>query len=78
MVTAFTLYSREGIPLEPIHIHVAKADADAKIWLRPIIRVAKAEGLTSRELRTIMEIVIRRRKEIEDAWTTHFTHGDQG
>jgi Domain of unknown function (DUF4160) len=73
----FHFFSREGDPLEPIHIHVAKGDADAKVWLRPMIRVARAEGLTSRELRFITETVIMRQQEIEDAWTAHFTQGDQ-
>ena len=31
----FHFYSDEGTPLEPIHIHVAKAGADAKFWLFP-------------------------------------------
>ncbi len=69
----FHFYSREGVPLEPVHIHVARAGADAKIWLRPMIRVANARGISARDLRTIIDIVIRRRQEIEDAWTTHFT-----
>ncbi|WP_407864339.1 DUF4160 domain-containing protein [Phyllobacterium phragmitis] len=28
-------FSNEGDPREPIHIHVAKAGADAKFWLYP-------------------------------------------
>jgi Domain of unknown function (DUF4160) len=31
----FHFYSREGNPLEPLHVHVAKPGADAKFWLRP-------------------------------------------
>jgi hypothetical protein len=69
----FFFYSNEGAPLEPIHIHVAKSGADAKIWLQPIVRVASSDGLSPRELRKVMDIVIRRSQEIEDAWTAHFT-----
>ena len=71
----FHFYSQEGTPLEPVHVHVAKAGADAKIWLQPVVRVASSDGLSPRELRAVIDIVIMRRQEIEDAWTTHFTQG---
>ena len=31
----FFFYSNEGDPLEPLHIHVRKAECVAKLWLEP-------------------------------------------
>jgi hypothetical protein len=31
----FHFFPDEGDPREPMHIHVEKADADAKFWLYP-------------------------------------------
>ena len=33
-------YSNEGDPREPIHIHVMRAGAEAKIWLGPPVSLA--------------------------------------
>ncbi|MFH0907956.1 MAG: DUF4160 domain-containing protein, partial [bacterium] len=38
----FFFYSNEGEPGEPLHIHVRKGEATAKIWLQPDARVAEA------------------------------------
>ncbi len=72
----FHFYSREGNPREPVHVHVAKPDADAKFWLRPDVVLAKNDGLSPRELRLVTEIVKERRQEIEDAWNKHFATGN--
>jgi len=36
----FFFYSREGMPLEPPHVHVRKDRSEAKFWLVPVVRVA--------------------------------------
>ncbi|MFN8259108.1 MAG: DUF4160 domain-containing protein [Bacteroidales bacterium] len=41
---------------EPMHIHVEKADANAKIWLNPV-QDAYFYGFTTKEIREIREIV---------------------
>lgn len=41
----FFFYSNEGEPLEPAHIHVRDAVAEAKFWLIPEVRVARNDGL---------------------------------
>jgi hypothetical protein len=50
----FFFYSREG--REPAHVHVTKAECEAKYWLNPIA-LAWNEGFFGREIRAITEIV---------------------
>jgi hypothetical protein len=50
----FFFYSNEGDPREPLHIHVRKAEAVAKLWLEPVARVAESYGLRSGELRELL------------------------
>ncbi|OYX51197.1 MAG: hypothetical protein B7Y97_05450 [Sphingomonas sp. 32-66-10] len=68
----FFFYAHEGYPREPVHVHVARAGADAKLWLYPEVRVAYNRKMNPRELREIEEVVERRRQEIEDAWNAFF------
>ncbi len=68
----FFFYAHEGNPREPVHVHVARAGADAKLWLYPEVRVAYNRKMNPRELRDIEEIVERRCQEIEDAWNAFF------
>lgn len=68
----FHFYSDEGTPLEPIHIHVAKAGADAKFWLFPEVLLAYNRGFDARTIRRLMSIVEEHINEIEEAWHGHF------
>jgi len=68
----FHFYSNEGIPREPVHVHVQKGDADAKFWLYPTVSVARNQGFSARELAALLEVVEQRRAEIERAWNDHF------
>lgn len=74
----FHFYSSEGNPREPVHIHVARAGGDVKLWLYPEVQIAYNRRLGPSELRAVREIVIRRRQEIEDAWNSFFSRSDQG
>ena len=69
----FHFFSNEGEPLEPVHIHVVKDDADAKFWLFPEVEVAYNRGFSARVLRELREVVDERRAEIEEAWNEHFS-----
>jgi len=69
---AVSLLFHEGAPREPVHVHVAKAGADAKLWLYPEVRLAYNRGVTARELREVQAIVTVRRDEIEKAWDEYF------
>ncbi len=66
-------YSNEGDPREPVHVHVRKAGAEAKFWLRPFVSVADSAGFDARALREAARIVAARQDEIERAWDEHFT-----
>jgi len=68
----FHFYSHEGLPREPVHVHVARPGGDAKFWIIPNVELARNRGLTARELRLVQEIVKRRREDIVDAWNTFF------
>ena len=68
----FFFYSNEGDPRDPVHVHVMKGGGEAKIWLRPEVRVARSSGFDARTLRTLARIVTDRADEIEEAWHEHF------
>jgi hypothetical protein len=68
----FFFYSNEGIPREPVHIHVQKDNVEAKFWLIPEVRVAYNDGYNARKLRELLEIVEHNRDRIERAWNEFF------
>ncbi len=74
----FHFFSREGEPLEPVHIHVAKRGVgDAKLWLYPDVTIAYNHGFDPRTQRWIVTTVLEHRIEIEIAWHEHFRTGDR-
>lgn len=68
----FFFFSNEGSPREPIHIHALRADAEAKFWLKPTVRVAGSVGFGTRTLAELVVVVERHRGVIEQAWHEHF------
>lgn len=68
----FYFYSDEGNPREPMHIHIEKADADAKFWLYPEVELAYNHGFNARVIRLLQAVVENRRSEIERVWRGHF------
>jgi len=68
----YFFYSNEGLPREPLHIHVKGSGKDAKIWLEPEPSIADSYGFNSGELRRILQIVSDRRDLILRAWHDHF------
>jgi hypothetical protein len=68
----FFFYSNEGLPREPIHIHVERDDVEAKFWLHPDVSLAYNEGYNARTLRELLGIVERNRNLIERAWNEYF------
>jgi hypothetical protein len=53
----FFFYSNEGAPREPVHIHVEKAEDEAKFWLFPEVSVAYNDGYDARTLRDLIGLV---------------------
>lgn len=68
----FFFYSNEGSPREPIHIHVQRAEAEAKFWLQPEVMVADNVGFNRRDLVEMLRVIQDLRGEIERAWHEHF------
>jgi hypothetical protein len=69
----FFFYSNEGDPREPAHIHVARGGAVGKLWLRPFVTVAHAQGMDDKTARRVCAIVLKNRNRIERAWHAHFS-----
>lgn len=73
----FFFYSDEGTPREPPHIHVERAEQQAKFWLRPEVSIAYNDGFNARTLRELLRLVEANRERIEKAWNDFFSEGDQ-
>lgn len=61
----FFFYSNEGDPREPLHVHVRKGGAVAKLWLKPTPQVVDTYGLAAHELSELLEVAASRVGEIE-------------
>ncbi|MDP1696755.1 MAG: DUF4160 domain-containing protein [Xanthomonadaceae bacterium] len=68
----FFFYSNEGSPREPLHVHVEKNALEAKLWLRPGVRVAYNDGFNAKTLNDLLSIVEQHREQIERAWNEFF------
>ncbi len=64
----FKIYSNEEVR---IHIHVIKAECEAKYWLEPAIELAENFGFTSKELSVIQEILISDGDEFKQKYRRH-------
>lgn len=68
----------EGLPLEPIHVHVAEGKPSVngtKIWITKTGRAILANNasrIPDAKLRTIMDVVEARHMEIEKRWQEKF------
>ena len=54
------------------HVHVIRAEGEAKFWLEPEIQLARNYGLSRRQLKDAEEIVEERQNEFRAAWHQHF------
>jgi hypothetical protein len=67
----FRFYSR-GEANEPPHIHVRRGRLEAKFWLVPQIRLARAGRYRPHELNDIMQLVETHQQEFIEAWNGYF------
>lgn len=65
----FFFYSNENN--EPVHVHVEKGDAEAKIWINPLAE-QYAYGFKSRERKEILRLAREHSDEIIKSWNEHF------
>jgi Domain of unknown function (DUF4160) len=68
----YFFYSEEGNPREPVHAHVERDGAQAKIWVGETLELAYNHGLNRRDLAMAMLVVRARKREIMEAWYGHF------
>ena len=50
----FKVFSNEE---ERMHLHIIKAESEAKFWLEPQVELAENYGFSSKELATIQSII---------------------
>ena len=67
----FFFYSADGG--EPPHVHVSKAEQEAKIWLSDLT-VAVNFGYSARELGEIVRKAREQREAFLEAWNDHFAN----
>jgi len=71
-------WSNENDPLEPIHVHVCKGVPSAnttKIWITQngkSLLCNNNSHISSRDLRTIMDVIEARSDEIIEKWSSYF------
>jgi len=66
----FYFYSNEND--EPVHIHVEKAEGNAKYWLEPKIEEIYSYGFTTRQRKAIKVMIIENKNKLIQAWYEHF------
>lgn len=67
----FFFYSNEGVPREPLHVHVRQGSTKAKIWLEPDVMVADSFGMTAQDGRIIFmskSLALRVRFDDDNMW----------
>ena len=67
----FFFYSNEGVPPEPLHIHVRKGESVAKFWLEPRTELTESYGMDSAELTELMKIADENKEIIGRYWNDH-------
>lgn len=66
----FKIYSNEE---ERKHIHVIKAENEAKFWLEPVIELVENYGFNSKEIKNITQIIEHYGDEFKLKFTEHIS-----
>mgnify|MGYP003531219113 FL=1 len=64
----FKIYSNEE---ERMHIHVVKAENEAKFWLEPVIELAENFGFNNKEIKKITKMVETYGNEFKEQFAAH-------
>lgn len=64
----FKIYSNEE---ERKHIHVLKAENEAKFWLEPTIELAENYGFNGKDLKKITQLLQKYGDEFKQRFTEH-------
>jgi len=65
----FFFYMNEHLP---IHVHVTKAESEARVVLVPEIEVTFCRGFKKNEMREIIEIIIEHYEQFIEKWNNTF------
>lgn len=66
----FKIYSNEE---ERKHIHVIKAENEAKFWLEPVIELVENYGFNNKEIKNITQIIEKYGDEFKCKFTEHIS-----
>lgn len=55
-----------------MHVHVISPDGEAKFWIEPEVKLAKADGLSDKKIRKIQKIIEENVNEISIKWKEYF------
>ena len=64
----FKIYSNEE---ERMHVHVVKAENEAKFWLEPVIELADNFGFNNKEIKKITKMVENYGNEFKQQFAAH-------
>lgn len=64
----FKIYSNEE---ERMHVHVVKAENEAKFWLEPVIELADNFGFNNKEIKKITKMVETYGNEFKQQFAAH-------
>ena len=64
----FKIYSNEE---ERMHVHVVKAENEAKFWLEPTIELAENFGFNNKEIKKITKMVETYGNEFKQQFAAH-------
>jgi len=68
----FFFFSNEGLPREPVHVHVRGPGGLAKIWIEPEVMTAHSSGIPAKILRELVRFVAEHRDYFIDIWKEYF------
>ena len=66
----FRFYSSDGN--EPPHVHIIKGEAEAKIWLQPVV-VEYNRRYSTRDLNRILRLAHQHQTRLLEVWNAYFS-----
>ena len=68
----FFFFSNEGVPREPLHVHIRRGDARAKFSVAPDVQLVSSYGMKASELSELASVVEANRSLIQEKWREYF------
>jgi hypothetical protein len=67
----YRFYFYAGDQNEPAHVHVERAESEAKLWLEPV-RLQWSSGFPAKEINRIEKLVLENQQTLLDSWNEFF------